>query len=250
MKLLNFIIEPPILTPWLSDGERDKNIVLFDLQIDFEDEDKLRFDFDVAFNPISVRRGKVDRRDFYVGCTGAEIHFIISSGQIIEYTKGSKLDVKYENRRDFNRQTALNLIPKLKSKNKINEREVAPGSLTYKKSQYVSFSASFNSEERTLATIHLANTVKWHIKLPRGEKVIRDYLLGNIYLHAVCSCNTNDKSGKVIVRPSDVRFFGSDQRPLSWIKSVVMHYILYRKNIDIYNVDGIEARFKEIENEE
>ena len=243
--MLKFNIEPPNLTPWLSDEERDRNIVLFDMQIDQDDLQRLRFDFDIAFNPISVRRGDVDRKDYYVGCTGAEIFFKITDGEVVDYTKGSTLNVEYKNEKEFVRNTSLDLTPELKIKDNHNEKSLKLGSIKYHKSKKVAFSASFHSGERTLEPIHLKNAVKWHISLPRGLKVVRDYLLGNLYLYAVCQNESGEFCGIVKIKPSDVIFFGPDKSPLNFRKSIYMRYVLYREGIDIDNADGIETNFSQ-----
>jgi hypothetical protein len=243
--MLDFDIEPPVLIPWLTDDERDRNIVLFDMQVDREEPLKLRFDFDVAFNPISVRRGAIDRKDYYIGCTGAEFFFRINEGEILDYTKGSTLNVEYKNQKEFIRNTSLNLNPEVKLKIENSEASVNLGAIKHDKSKHVVFSANFNSSERTLEPLHLNNSIKWSISLPRGLKIVRDYLLGNLYLHVICLSENEKFCGKIKIKPSDVRFFGPDKSPLSLKQSIIMRYILYKKDIDIENADGLETNFQQ-----
>lgn len=234
--MLEFIIDPPILTPWLSYEERDKNIVLLDMQADINKSQEIRFDLDIAFNPISIRRGiiTINRKDFFIGCTGAEIFFGINDGKIIKFTEASILNVEYKNISEYTRNTALNLNSETKA------------SIKYEKSKKMFFIANFNSEERTLAPIHYGNSIRWDISLPKGEKTIRDFLIGNLYLQATCFCEKEKISGNIKVKPSDITFFGPDKRPLNRKKSIIMNYFLLKNNIKINNRDGIETKFNQV----
>lgn len=243
--MLEFKITPPNLTPWLNDKKRSRSIVLLDMQVDQEEIKKLRFDFDIAFNSISVRRGKIDRKDYYIGCTGAEIFFKVNNGKVIDYTKGSTLNVEYKIEKEFVRNTSLNLTPEFKIKEGKVDKSLKLGSLKYEKSKKTVFSANFNSGERTLEPIHLSDAVKWQINLPRGLKVVRDYLLGNLYLYVICNSANGNFSGKIKLKPSDILFFGSDRSPLNKRKSIYMRYIMYKNGIEIDNPDGIETQFNQ-----
>jgi len=249
MDVLNFSIDPPVLSPWISDEDKERNIILFDLQFDSTDDKDLRIDLDIAFNSIPVRRKNVVRKDFYVGCTGAEIQVSLTKGVMIkEYTKASTLNVNYSNESVYNRNTDLKLQPHI-SKSNNGTADFGLGSIQHSKSKKVTFSASFSCEERILAPVKIDNTIKWQIHMPKGEMVIRDYLIGNLYLSVTGQFNNVIKAGKVKVRPSDIIFFGPKRSPLSFRQSILMRFAMHKKNIKILNANGLETTFKEVNNE-
>ena len=59
--LLKLFVFPPLLVRWLDENERRKRVLLFDLDIDMTEKDRVRFDFDLVFSPKSVRRGALKR---------------------------------------------------------------------------------------------------------------------------------------------------------------------------------------------
>ncbi|MEM9298932.1 MAG: hypothetical protein AAGA64_11135 [Bacteroidota bacterium] len=248
---MEFEITPPILTPWLDEKEREKNVLLIDLQIDKNKKDEIRFDIDIAFNPISVRRGSVTVKDFYIGCMGAEIALSLNpdKGVLLEFTEGCSLNVNYTNQNSYQRSATVSLVPEIKSENGKNKTDIKLGSLQYIASKQATFSASFSSDERLLAPIKLGNAIKWTITLPRGEKAIRDFLIGNLYLFAVYGSLEQAVSGNIYAKPSDITFFDDTKRALGTKKSIIMRYILYKRNIDISNADGLKIQFKEMEYE-
>src|ERR1044071_2384445 len=88
------LINPPKLLRWLPSEERNDAFFL-DLEADFLDERTIRFDLNVVFRPIPIRRGKLQKRDYYVGSTGASVTFEAFLGKVGGYTPGKTLKVDY-----------------------------------------------------------------------------------------------------------------------------------------------------------
>ncbi|AKH37552.1 NAD+ kinase [Nitrosomonas communis] len=239
------LIEPPTIIPWLSDEERSANIILLDFDVDVEDLGTLRVELNVVFNPKSVRRGSVNRVDYYIGCTGAEIIFEATQGTILQHTQEATLDVNYTNSTSTDRKVALNLAPAIKEKNDGAQINVALGTINRKKGKKQSTNATFQFSERYLATIKSGNNIRWVISLPRGEKVIRDFLIGNLYLFASCDWQGVKKAGRVTIRPSDVVFFDSNRKPLESRRTLMMKFVLWYRNDRIKNWDGFTICFEE-----
>lgn len=240
-------VEPPLLIPWLSERERQANIMLLDLDADVEADATLRLDLNVVFNPLSVRRGVVKKVDYYVGSTGAEVSVQATGGAVSEHTQAATLDVNYSNTSKKQRKVGLSLTPVVKAKDGSAEVDATIGSITHEAAQETSVSATFASKERYLAPLRIGDTIKWTITLPRGEKVIRDFLTGNLYLFAKCAWASGPRSGTISIRPSDVRFFDHDRRPISTIRSLLMWFILWERYVKIENSDGFRIEFKEIQ---
>lgn len=238
-------VDPPNIIPWLSTQKKDENILLLDLEADHENDGSLRLDLNVVFNPISVRRGIATLVDYYVGCTGAEISIELTRGAIRSHTQAATLDVSYNNTTKTQRTAKLCLSPAVKTKTGISESDVTVGEITYDTAAERFFTSTFASQERYLSPALMGNTIKWTITIPRGEKAIRDFLHGNLYLFAQGSWDRFPRSGCVSIRPSDVLFFDSDRRPIGSLRSLLMWYILWENNIKVENKDGFYIKFEE-----
>lgn len=238
----------PNILPFLSEEERNANILLLDFEADREDESTLRLDLNVVFNPVAIRRGTITRVDYHVGTTGAEITLEARDGSISGYTPPVALTVKYSNSTTLKRKAALKLTPSVKSKGGKKELEVNLGSIDLDSAAERVYAAEFASEERYLATVFTGDAIKWTIALPRGEKVIRDFLIGNLYLFAKCGWAQPPRAGRVVLRTTDFRFFDEHRKPLSAIRSLLMHFALWRKGIRFENKDGFQMDFEEVEN--
>ena len=238
-------ISPPNLVVWLSREERERNVVLIDLDADMEGTETLRLDVNVIFNPLPVRRGTLTRVDYYIGSTGAEVSVDASGGKVHGHTPAATLDVNYSNATQSRRKAGLTLKPEMKVKDLSRAAEAKLGSVTRAAGQERVQSAAFASAERVLAPVATDDGVKWTVSLPRGEKAVRDFLIGNLYLFAKCTWAGTTKRGRVAVRPSDVRFFDADRRPLGTAQSLVMQFVLWRLGIKLQNRDGFAMTFRE-----
>lgn len=242
---LQIKVSPPFLIPWTTEEERNRNCLLLDLEADATTNRGIRLDLDVVFCPIPIRHGVLNRSDFYVGSTGAEVTVVAERGQVHEHTGPETLVVNYSNKTTQVRSADLDLAPELEAESGGAKAKASLGSIKRQQSDSREFTASFQSEERRLAPMHLHNSVKWTITQPRGEKAVRDFLLGNLYLNATCRWAGQARSGAVEVRPSDVRFFTSDRRPVSWLRSVFMQAVLWSEGISVDNRDGFRIAFRE-----
>ena len=79
-------VTPPALLRWLPRDENSQ-VVFLDFEPDFIDENTMRMDLNVVFRPIPITRGLTQTKDYYVGCTGAQILFETFNGEVKSYTK-------------------------------------------------------------------------------------------------------------------------------------------------------------------
>src|SRR5262245_32601932 len=179
-------IDPPLLTPWMGEKDRNRNVLLLDLDADMDTEGATIIDLDVAFNARPIPCGVMRTVDFYVGSTGALISVTAIKGSITSHTGPATLGVKYANSRTTKRNTSVSFSPKLKATQGHSQQEVSGFAINRDVSDAFSFKAEFASEERYLATKRFDDSIEWSIQMPRGEKIVRDYLFGNLYLSATC----------------------------------------------------------------
>ncbi len=239
-------ISPPVLANWLGADEQSRNVLLLELEVDELDNKSLRLDLNIVFNPIRLRRGNLPRADWYIGSTGAEIYFDAVDGSVTEnYTKGRPLEVNYKPTETWKRKAALTLRPEIDTKDTSASTKARLGDIALEANTERVFESSFSCEERLLSQIHMTNSVKWVIDLPKGSKVVRDFLLGNLYLCAECFWLNRPRSGRISVRPADVRFFDEERRARSigFRASLGMRFVLYRRKIKIDNLDGLTINF-------
>jgi len=241
---VGFCINPPIIIPWLSEEQRKKNIILLDIDFDIDDNGANRIDLDVVFNPISIKTGNIQRVDYYVGSSGAEIAIDVSDGTILEYTQAAKLDDTYENNNRNCRSTTLNLSP-LVNIGTIQNIGARITSIIRHATERNTYNTRFTCGVRYLRPIVMGKSVKWMLTLPQNENMVRDFLIGNLYLFVTCIWQNNTKSGSVHIRPSDIRFFDSDYQPVGKSASVLMQFILWKSGIKLDNCDGFSISFEE-----
>jgi hypothetical protein len=223
------IINPPTLLRWLPREERN-DVLFLDLEADFLDEHTIRLDLNVVFRPIPIRRGKLQMRDYYVGSTGARVIFEAFLGKVKSYTSETPLKVNYQNTYTHSRKSSVKIAPK------IDGGEVLKGELgeiTFDKNVERVFTTRFSGAERTLSEVNFEHGVEWELKLPEGQ-LIRDYLIGNLYLYVESSWDADTKEGRIEVRPSDLLFFDSDRRVIgNRTKAIAMRYALWKQGIQL-----------------
>jgi hypothetical protein len=233
-------INPPVLLRWQPRDKRNQ-VIFLDLEPDYIDEKTLRIDLNVVFRPIVIRRGKVQRRDYYVGSTGARVIFDAFLGKVRKYTPGAPLKVDYENSYRRGQNVTVKLAPHIDG----GDVKADLGEIAFTKDSERSFTTRFSGTERLLSDVFYGNGVEWELKLPEGQ-VLRDYLLGNLFLYVESSWDVAAREGVIEVRPSDILFFDSERRVIaSGLKAVVMLFVLWRRGIEIKH-DSIIVRFKEV----
>jgi hypothetical protein len=220
-------IDPPTLLRWLPREERN-DVLFLDLEADFLDEHTIHLDLNVVFRPIPIRRGKLQTRDYYVGSTGARVIFESFLGKVRSYTRATPLKVDYENTYIHSRKASVKIAPKIESGEAIKGEL---GEVIFDKNVERAFTTRFSGAERTLSDVNFEHGVEWEVKLPEGQ-LIRDYLIGNLYLYVESSWGATAKEGRIEVRPSDLLFFDSDRRVIAdRTKALAMRYALWRRGI-------------------
>lgn len=232
--------------PFISEAERTRNIVLLDFDADLEPDASLRLDLDIRFSPVRLKCGVVGRFSYYVGSTGIEITLIALDGIVSNYTKGTPLRVIQSTNTKRVRQSTLNLQPTVEATIVGNKANLSSGGLSYGDSTERLFTTSFESVERCLESLHMGDRVKWVLALPRAERVVRDFLVGNLYLSCKCNWGSRSRRGSINVCPSDVQFFDEQRRPLDFIRSLYMRYSMWREGVEIENWNGFQCEFEEI----
>lgn len=234
------IIDPPTLLRWMPREERNE-VLFLDLEADFLNERTIRLDLNVVFRPIPIRRGKLQTRDYYVGSTGARVIFEAFLGKVRSYTRATPLKVDYENTHTHSRKTSVKLVPNIESGDGV-KGEI--GEVTFDKNVERTFTTRFSGAERTLSDVNFERGVEWEVKLPEGQ-LIRDYLIGNLYLYVESSWDSATKEGRIEVRPSDLLFFDSDRRIIGdGMKALAMRFALWRQGIRL-NRESLIIKFRE-----
>jgi hypothetical protein len=233
---------PPKLVRWLDEDSRNTSVLMLDIEPDFVDDNKIHLDLNIIFRSIPVTIGGLQSRDYYVGSTGARVTFKAIGGEVKKYTGPMTLTVDYEKTFTRARQSGVKVSPAVESSQGL---KVNIGDITFQKDAERTFSFKFSSSERSLAPVCMRDSVEWEIALPKGEKAIRDYLFGNIYLFVDSEWSCEHKTGKIVARPSDILFFDSERRAIGGPKvGLTMRYHLWKQGIKVRKED-LEINFKE-----
>jgi hypothetical protein len=236
-------ITPPATIPWLSPEEKKQSIVLVDIEADFVKQTNFRLDLNVIFNPLAITRRGITQADFYVGSTGAEITLQFDGYTIKDYTKNMTILAEHANSSTRRRISSLKISPGVKTSSGAVSSEVKLGDISLERDEEKKFEVRFSCAECFLTSACMGSLVKWGLNLPRGEKVFRDFLFGNLYLFGDCDFTSSEICGSVSVRPSDVLFFDNERRVMSKLKSISMLYVLYKRGVSVGNRDGIFLNF-------
>ena len=233
------LIDPPRLMCWLPE-DMQTGVIFLELEPDFPTGETFRLDLNVIFRPVAIRRGFVQKQDFYVGSTGARIEVRIKDGKITTYTKKKSIKVGYEETDTHSRKAEVSISPKIEVGKDIS---LEPGEVTFGKDVARSHTNKYSGTEQTLAVAAASKYILWELA-DTPNKVIREYQLRNLYLFLEASTK-KEVEGKIIVRPSDIRYFGPDHKKLSWTKSFFMDCSMSigGKNID---ENDIELEYREV----
>jgi hypothetical protein len=240
MKERTLFINPPALLRWLPRDQRGE-VIFLDLEPDFLDEKTIRIDLNVVFRPIPIRRGTITSRDYYVGSTGARVIFEAFLGKVKRYSPGATLNVDYESVYRRSRSASVKLAPHLE----VGNAKTDVGEIAFTKDSERTFTSRFSGSERMLSEAFFGSGIEWELRLPEGQ-VLRDYLLGNLFLYVESSWDGKKKEGVIEVRPSDMLFFDSQRRVIAdGIKAAAMRWVLYKQGISLKR-DSILVTFLEV----
>lgn len=233
-------INPPLLLRWLPKDEQSQ-VLFLDLEPDFPDDKTLRVDLNIVFRPIPVKRGRIQKKDYYIGSTGARVLFETFGGKVTKYSRATALKVDYETTYKRSRQAAVKISPKLES-DSVGKLEL--GEVTFDKDVERSFTTKFSGSEQMLSDLDMGYAVEWEIAGPdRGA--IRDYFMGNLFLFVESSWDSKKREGRIVLRPSDVIFFDSQRKRIGeGMKAILMRLVLWRKGIEL-NHQPVVINFKE-----
>jgi hypothetical protein len=237
-------VSPAILMRWLPSEALDRSIVLLDFEADVLKPSCLHLDINVVLNYVALRRRVIGASvDYYVGCTGVRVEVEAASGEIADHSSSQTLNVNYQNAVSRKRTSSIKIAPKVTIKADQAANSLELGEVLLEAGHDSTFTASYAGLERLLTATHFGRAIRWEAAMPRGEKVIGDFLSGNLYLFADCCWRIPLKRGRVSVTPTEVRFFNSERRPVGKMASLVMEYILWQRGIKLMNTNGICTDF-------
>jgi hypothetical protein len=220
------------------------SIVELHLSTETLSDTQSQLSLDIAFPVIPIRRGYLEPTDYYVGTTGATVTLTAKEAEFVDYTGPVGIDVEYEQSAGKSRSQTGKLAPEYKTKLGPAELQLKPGSLESSFATTSGSSIKYQSKEFLLAPTKSVGSLTWQVDMPRGEKAVRDFLLGNLSLSATLEWQTTDRHGTAQARPSCVAFFDGGKRKLEgWRACVLMLFILWRRGIRLNNQNGVYRSF-------
>lgn len=237
---LSVALEAGKTLKFMDEDEKDVEIILADVEFDCANINDIRVDLNVIFNPKRFYTGLVQNSSFYLGCTGADISILLRNARVKDYTPAQELSVNYRLEDEYVRNSSVTL--RMNSNTK-GESHIGTANSEYKLSSGVkkSLSSSFENSERQLAPVDLGSSVRWIMSLPMRKSIIRDYVVGNLYLFSVFESNENDGFGSISINPLDFRFFDHSGTPISSSRSILMLYYLFKNGI--LNINRFGTKF-------
>lgn len=205
-------------------------LVLVDIIPDSHDPAELDLSLNLIFNPRPFRTHFLHEEDWWFGSTGAELFLEAANGSASKYTLPTTISVSHSDVKRRSQHAEFKLEPRISSKSGSVESELELGSMTIPAGGEMTFQVQFQSSERVLEAVKMTHGVRWVIRMPRTENVMRDFLLGNLFLEAVCRWDQLPHRGKITVRPHDIRLFDPQQRPAKKAASLVVRYLCWKRD--------------------
>jgi hypothetical protein len=220
------------------------NIIELDCETKAISETNSRLEVTVTFNSIPIRVEIVESKDYYVGTTGATVNVNAKGARFVEYTEPPGISVGHETKKAEERGRSGKFAPELKATVGHVAVQTNPGALESSAKTNNESSISYEFKEFPIVPIKKDGSLAWQIDMPRGEKAVRDFLLGNLPLSVTLEWRTTEeKSGTVQARPSSVLFFDEEKRALPIQASLLMRFILWKRGIRFPSCEGIEKSF-------
>jgi len=216
----------------LIQEQRDRKILLPYVTVKSAGHQSDRLELNLVLQAMAISRKRPTRSQFYIAAIGAEITLTAIGAEIIDYTKSSSIPVEYTTSRQTEKGRVGKIDPELKSELGKAKAEVKVGTFEMSSKETRGSSVKYSSEEDVVVATAFADTIRWNIDIPRGEKAVRDFLLGNRLLHATFKWKGTARKGKIQSR-SDILFFDSNKRVLSPLASLMMRFVLWRQKINL-----------------
>jgi hypothetical protein len=242
---LDVEIAPPKLEVWLDADARNRSVIMMNIDMDIDLNKLLHVDVNAIFDPIPVRRGILNREDWYIGSTGAEIVASCNTGVVRQFTEGKVLHVDYKNRTERTQKYNFSIIPKLALSSQSNGVELSTvGTFGLRAGSKLKYESEFSNSERILDQNYKSKEVRWLLKLPKGKQVVKDFLMGNLHLEAKFELGSKVVNGDVGIRPTDVRFFDEKGNRVGKLSTIMMLYAVWRKVGFVLDVDGFRVNYQ------
>jgi hypothetical protein len=236
------LLVTPNLSPWLSEDDRKRNVVLLDMCPDVPGTNRLRLDLNVIFSPIPVRHGLTQRADYWVAPTTVRVELVTKAATIGDHTEAIPLKATYKNSFSRAQSQTIKLSPSMQIPTPAGPISASASEFSYQSQKQYTFETSYSGSEFVLTPTSYGDRIRWELVIPRGQKIIRDFLAGNLYLYGECDWTSLPLDGHIEVVP-DVRFFSPERHPLGQMQSLAMQLILWSKRIRILNRDGFITNF-------
>jgi hypothetical protein len=211
-------------TPWTS-----KVPTIFTATIAGAEEgpSEARVEIQAAFRAHRIPMGGIVRTEISIGCTGAHFRIEVDGGEFSNWHEGSTVEIEY----NISRKRKASMSAKTQG-------------LGLSVEQGADATAGFVGVEHSVAAVRVSRqVVEWICELHRAELAIRDYLVGNLNLWAICSVQDR-VDVRSFAKPRDRRFFGSDNRALSRLASIGVYARLRAQNVHLPEVDTVSHQMQ------
>jgi hypothetical protein len=175
-----------------------------------------------AFRVERIPVGVVIQTEISIGCTGAHFQVSAQHTTFARWAEGSSMATSYDGGTEVETRGSAT-FPHVS------------GDLKHRQSANFHFSGI----EQTVVSIRPSPAVlEWSCDSHRGEKAVRDYLMGNLELWATFPI-VRDLSFRVVSKPRDRRFFNDTARPLGALASLALFAKLWALRVDLPSTNPV-----------
>ncbi len=231
-------VSPPHLARFLSKNDRDRSVVLLDVESFYSSQEPTIL-FNVVLNSIKLRRGAVMRADFHIATVGVELSVCPDGAEISDYTQSSVLNVEYQKEIARTASELSKAGGRLKLVGSEDRSIELSSTMENSVQNLIKGSASFVSTENQLSAVYRKSDLVWRLDPVSTPKAVRDFLHGNLWLSCRLDCEKESWSAEVEIRPTDIRVYGPDMlTPLPRLNALWLLCTMWAHGQNIRCKDG------------
>jgi hypothetical protein len=234
---LTLTIKPPEkVIGSMSSDEQERTPVLLGLDVQEIDGDA-KLVVDVAFQRIPVR-GPVGMGPWYVAASDAQLTLRANGAKIASHRNSRYVDTVHRIKSSKEGKVKAEFEPKVEVSETLTVSVVsAGGKATRSKEETIEYS----DRESTLTAVQQGDRVVWVRSTPKGEKLIREYILENLHLWLRCKWTDKNRRGSAVLITFP-ELFHSNGKKFSKIQSFFAGAFL-RLKPPLTNEDGTSVEF-------
>ncbi|HET7460964.1 MAG TPA: hypothetical protein VFJ82_06940 [Longimicrobium sp.] len=219
-------------------------IAAFDAEPSFPRPNTLRLSLNVVINAIRIWSGNgVRRKPRFIACKSVDIEVIALKGKIVDRSAPQSVEVAVKNSSSRSGSLQPSIAPEASIETGATKASIKVGAIAGERKVTTTSEIAYDTTERVLNPIDYTSAVRWELVQPAGEKVISQFITGNLEVFAEATWPLAYGSGRINVVPVDVDYYNAERHPLGAFRRLAMEYLLWKRGFKPTYLDGVRISF-------